>query len=141
MYGCVHSFMHLLRKPQQLTPLRWLVPIVLIAGAAVFGLADPAFAGTDIHAYSGDANPGGQGYFVSYGDAIKACDVQTDGYTAFAGLMMDGHLVGLVEDTTNNGSCVKLDLELPEGKSVKLQVCLHRNDEFKWCGAWKYGTS
>jgi hypothetical protein len=108
---------------------------------ALVGLADPALAGTNATARSSDANPGAVGYFHHSGDKLRVCDVQTDGYTAYVGMQYNGRTVMLLEDTTNNGRCVSTTVNVPEGRRVRIQVCLYKNSNFRYCGAWKSATS
>jgi hypothetical protein len=114
---------------------------VVIACVALVGIADPAFAGTNATARSSDSNPGGVGYFNHSGDKLRVCDVQTDGYTAYVGMQYNGRLVMMLEDRSNNGRCPSETVNVPEGGRVRIQVCLYKNGNFRFCGAWRYATA
>jgi hypothetical protein len=41
-------------------------------------------AGENARARTTDANPGGEAYWIANGDTLKACDIQHDGWGAYA---------------------------------------------------------
>lgn len=126
----------------------------LAVGAAAFGFGDRAqaqeaqAASTNLTVMTTDANPGGRGEYQAYGDVFKACDLQIDGYDAVTGLYYNGGWKGWFGDHTVNGSCVSRNLELTEGSTVGVQVCLWKTDAQgyytgmpRFCSATKWGKA
>jgi hypothetical protein len=113
-----------------------------IAFVTLVGLADPAIAGTNARARTRDADPGGEAYFRHSGDKLLVCDIQTDGYTAIAGLQYNGHVVQVLSDSSTNGRCESLSNGwIPEGSTVRVQVCLSRGSSVRFCSSWKSATA
>jgi hypothetical protein len=62
--------------------VRRVLGVGVMATAAILALASPASA-PDHHMYTDDGNPGGRVDFTAYGDIVKVCDVQADGYDVY----------------------------------------------------------
>lgn len=107
----------------------------LYVGAAIgvvltvlVGLAGPAAAGTNARVRTTDADPGGEGYFQHYGDVVKACDIQADGYGVYARIWTSSDIYEVRDRDGANGNCASRSYsEIAEGARVGLEVCLTTN--------------
>jgi hypothetical protein len=103
--------------------------------------------GVDATANTTDANPGGRGVFENYGEHLKACDIQSDGYRAVAYLywVEDGkeYLAWRHDADGANGNCLDNNLEIGEGVNVLLRVCLRDGADGTdvFCSAWRGATA
>ncbi|MGW7440744.1 hypothetical protein [Streptomyces sp. NPDC054849] len=94
-----------------------------------------AWAGTNIiEVYTTDWSPGGVGSFVANGDLTQVCDAQADGYAAVAYLRRwDGPLWKTVVANGGYGTCNSGSIDIPEGQSVTLTVCLRKDNVDSFC--------
>ncbi|MFJ2632903.1 hypothetical protein ACIO6U_13290 [Streptomyces sp. NPDC087422] len=113
--------------------------VAVVATAAAVVAAGPASAGTGA-IYTTDGNPGGEAYYTGAGDTLLACDIQADGYRAFAEMIWIGSgksNVVTVEDADGaNGNCAQNDsANIPSGTAISITVCLKdgANGARKWC--------
>jgi hypothetical protein len=113
--------------------------VVAFAGSVV--AAPPASAGQNITVWYG----ADRGHFQAYGEVVSACDGNADGW----GVMVfyyraDQNLNGVVMDRNGSGNgCVKRDLSIPEGVSVRIRLC-HRSPSNPGpfaCTAWAWGVA
>jgi hypothetical protein len=118
---------------------------VAAAGAMIVGAATPAAAGENARARTTDANPGGEAYWIANGDTLKVCDIQHDGWGAYAEAR---HFIdrrtGLFEltweDDGGDAGCDTEKFPQKEGNDVDIRVCLERPSKgqtFRFCSPWR----
>ncbi|MBN0043919.1 hypothetical protein JS756_07300 [Streptomyces actuosus] len=101
----------------------------LAAGAAAVILAaGPAAAGTDVYVDTTDPWNSAAAGFHAYGEIFTVCDNRADGMRASGHIgWLDSkasHWVPLEDANGANNSCARLDLEIPEGKTVTVEICV-----------------
>lgn len=120
---------------------------VVLGKATELPAGGPVINGTNATAYTTDANPGGRGVFEHYGEHLKACDIQGDGYRAVAYLYwVEGgyeNLAWIHDADGANGNCKDNNLSIGEGVGVQLQVCLRdgASGADRWCSTWRSATA
>jgi hypothetical protein len=118
---------------------------VAAAGAMIVGTAAPAAAGENARVRTTDANPGGEAYWIANGDTLKVCDIQHDGWGAYAEAR---HFIdrrtGLFEltwaDDGGDAGCDTKKFSQKERNDVDIRVCLERPSKgqtFRFCSRWK----
>ncbi|MFB4300553.1 hypothetical protein [Actinomadura sp. NTSP31] len=104
------------------------------AGVLALSVATPALA-YDQKVSTDDGDPGGRVEWTAYGDVVKVCDIEADGWAAkvFVGYFVSGFPP--VHDSYSlqaggNGTCKTARAsdggshDLPEGKQLSITVCL-----------------
>ena len=114
--------------------------LVHALGAATAAAALVLAAGTPALAYDNsvrttDSDPGGRLEWTAYGDIVKVCDTEADGYSVYGhvGYFISEYRVIDAYDVSvgGNGKCVTVSnttgsaYDLPEGYNISLVVCLH----------------
>ncbi|NGN67225.1 hypothetical protein G5C51_25380 [Streptomyces sp. A7024] len=110
---------------------------VLVMGAAMGALTmSPASAIDWDHGpwYSADASPrGAKAYIEENGDWIKICDIDSDGYMAYAIAFKrtDGNKYSQVYDSKNNGDCSYTNVNtgggMMENRWYDVLVCITKD--------------
>ncbi|KUO23013.1 hypothetical protein [Streptomyces dysideae] len=115
--------------------------------AAVMFAAGPAVAGTDIYVDTTDPFSGGAAGFKADGEIYTVCDNRSDGMRASAHIgwidSSASHWIKL-EDTNGSGNaCARMNLEIAEGESVAIEVCLKNgaNGTPKYCATDRSGKA
>jgi hypothetical protein len=101
-------------------------------------LAADAIAGPHYWMYTDDDNPGGRIDFWPNGDVVELCDIQADGYAAYASLGPNSGSgwVGYSLSVGGNGKCVIHrasqggHYDLPEEACVAVFIFLDKNGGF-----------
>lgn len=119
---------------------RSLTALATTAAAIVlsFAVANPALA-ADFTMQTQDGDPGGKIYWTAYGDVVKVCDQEADGWAVYASI---GYYIGTswgdeVYDLQvgGNGNCITRRAsdgalyDLSETKPIFLKVCLDKSTE------------
>jgi hypothetical protein len=100
-------------------------------------MASPAFA-YDSSWRTDDGDPGGRVYWTAYGDVVKVCDIEPDGWAA-AAIVYHRRTDGRWEFdyqfyAGGNGNCADrkasegATFNLPEGHDVQIGVCLMKDN-------------
>jgi hypothetical protein len=125
--------------------LRRRLALLAVAGAIVatttVAAAPPAAASTDVSLHWGNDS----GYFFAYGEHVKACDGEVDGYrvVVFYTIATTGTSGVVVDSNGANNGCVDRNLSLAEGTTISISLC-HQNgasDDPFWCTGYYYGEA
>lgn len=105
--------------------------LTMAATAAFAGIATatPAAAAWNHTWYSADDNPGATVRVQEYGDVIKLCDSDADGYSAYVEVSYSGRSFSM--RVGGNGDCTSSDAQehnIPENATVDLLIGLMHSD-------------
>ncbi|MDQ0602977.1 hypothetical protein QF037_007322 [Streptomyces canus] len=107
------------------------------AVALALSLSTNAFA-ADYSVQTDDGDPGGKLSFVSDGDIMTVKDQEADGWGVKAWVWIDGNLQYTLQAGGNGNTDTARASDggshnLPEGKTLKVRVCLHKENEDAYC--------
>jgi hypothetical protein len=118
------------------------------ACAALLGTA-PAAGVPRLGAETSDRNPGGGAFVFNVGthESVRVCDLQRDGFSAWAYVSYGHKYENSVGATKKRGSCARRNIVAQEGRTIFLRVCLRDRDregrgpENRFCSPWTRGTA
>lgn len=129
--------------------LRKIVTAVVASVAAVIaslGIAAPAYAYDD-YVSTDDSDPGARLYWTAYGDIVKVCDREADGYAALGkvGIWVDTYEVKILYTVRagGNGTCNEKrasdggKYNLPENRYIYLSICLSSDEHPETYCDWR----
>ena len=129
---------------------RLLAPLVL-GLTAVTGLATtPAYAaGPDEAMNTEDGDPGGRVEFTKYGDRVRVCDKEADGYSVWMAVYDhdDNDKFVYQLEARKNGTCLEVyanlapEYNLKEDRIYKFAICLDNGEYFKHYCDYAYWTN
>jgi hypothetical protein len=123
------------------------VGVGLATVALMVGTATSAAAGTTVHAYTTDDNPGGHAWLRHDGERFYVQDDDADGYRASGYLRFNGTTHRLDDangaSTGSSAGWVSKDFEIAEDTKYEIRVCLRDGADgvAKFCSAWKAGLA
>ncbi|MFI5806640.1 hypothetical protein [Streptomyces sp. NPDC051561] len=125
------------------------VGVLATAFALTFGFSGSAMA-ADHTMNTGDAwgafGYSGKGEFTEYGDIVKICDIDADGYAVHMRVALDDAYGSLLYNTWvgGEGNCITHraseggKLNLPEGKYIGFQFCRYKAEKTSECKNYRF---
>lgn len=111
-----------------------------------FTVASPA-AAADYTMHTDDDNPGGRVEFTAYGDVVKLCDIQKDGYQATISIYDVSAAQGQYFDFVGGvGNCITHDASqggyynLPEDHVFDFEICLYDGAWYRFCDTSRWSN-